>query len=384
MRQIASSFAVVILLGGALVSGDDQKPLPADSPAEHLKQLRKQHEEIEATFHKELQAARTKEASSLANKKCREARRTWREEALAAVRESAALPEAFEVIAGVLHHSSVDTAEMADLMRKHHAARPDLGKLFHGMVQDNRDDGRVFVEEMAEKSPVATVRGQAALALGWQAKWRIMQDGEERFGFGEKLTEDERQRMEARSEKYLTMALKYTEAPLIYGRVKGTVAVSARAELAGLKNLTQLRVGKVCPDIVGETVDGTKFKLSDSRGKVTVVVFWASWCGPCMRMVPHEKKLVERMKGKPFALVGINGDDQREKAATAAKKAEMSWPSIWDAAERPDGPITKAWNIHSWPTVYVLDAKGVIRSIGHDDEKLDELVDELVAETEKK
>ncbi len=382
MLRFASSFAVAILLSGAIAGGDDKKPTSPDSAAEQLKQLRKQHEEIEATFNKELRAAQTNEANSLANRRYREARQTWEKEALAAVRKSADLPEAFEVIVAILNHSSVDTAEMADLMRKHHAARPDLGKLFHDMVQDSGDDGRKFVEDMAEKSPVATVRGQAALALGWQAKWRIMRDGEEKFGFGTKLIEDERQRMEARCEKYLTIALKYTEAPLTYG--KGTVATSARAELAGLKNLSNLQVGKVCPDIAGESVDGTKFKLSDSRGKVTVVVFWATWCGPCMRMVPHEKKLVERMKGKPFALVGINGDDEREKASAGAKKGEMSWPSFWDAAERPEGPITKAWNVHSWPMVYVLDAKGVIRSIAHDDKKLDELVDELIAEIEKK
>jgi RNA polymerase sigma factor (sigma-70 family) len=363
-------------------AADDKKPTQPDSPAEHLKQLRKQHEAIEATFRQESRAAQTNEAKSLANKKYREARQAWGKEALAAVRKSADLPEAFEVIVAILQHSGADTAEMVELMRKHHAARPDLGKLFHDMLQESGDEGRKFVEEMAEKSPVATVRGQAALALGWQAKWRITQDGEERFGFGTKLTEDERQRMEARSEKYLTMALKYTEAPLTYG--KGTVASSARAELAGLKNLSDLRVGKVCPDIAGEAVDGTKFKLSDSRGKVTVVVFWATWCAPCMRMVPHEKKLVERLKDKPFALVGINGDDDREKASAAAKKAGMSWPSFWDAAERPEGPITKAWNVHAWPTVYVLDAKGVIRWIGRDDTKLDELVDELIAEIEKK
>jgi thiol-disulfide isomerase/thioredoxin len=379
-RMLALS-AAVVWLAASVAGGDDKKSTPPDSPAEHLRQLRKQDEEIEATFRKELRAAQTPEANGLADNKYREARRAWGNEALAAVRKSADLPEAFEVIVAILRHSGADTAEMTDLLRKHHAARPDLGKLFHDMVQES-NDGRKFVEEMAEKSPVATVRGQAALALGWQAKWRIMQDGEERFGFGTKLTEDERRRMEARSEKYLKMALKYTEAPLTHG--KGTVASSARAELAGLKNLSHLRVGKVCPDIAGEAVEGTRFKLSDSRGKVTVVVFWATWCAPCMRMVPHEKTLVERLKDRPFALVGVNGDDDRERASAAAKKAGMSWPSFWDAAERPEGPITKAWNVHAWPTVYVLDAKGVIRWIGRDDTKLDELVDELIAEIEKK
>jgi hypothetical protein len=145
---------------------------------------------------------------------------------------------------------------------------------------------------MAEKSPVEAVRAQAAYFIGWQAKWRITRDGEEVLGFGKKLSEDERTPMQARAEKYLTLAAKYDDAPMAsWG---GKVGPTARGELLGLKNVLLLRVGRVAPDLAGEAVDGTKLKLSEHRGKVTVLVFWASWCGPCTRMVPHEKKLVER------------------------------------------------------------------------------------------
>ena len=49
-------------------------------------------------------------------------------------------------------------------------------------------------------------------------------------------------------------------------------------------------------------------------GKVVVLVFWGSWCGPCMAAVPHERQLVERFKGRPFVVVGVNSDEDREKA----------------------------------------------------------------------
>ena len=169
-----------------------------------------------------------------------------------------------------------------------------------------------------------------------------------------------------------------------WGGCGGKVGPTARGELLGLKNVSLLRIGQVAPDIVGEALDGTKIKLSQQRGKITVLVFWASWCGPCMAMVPHEKKLVERMKGKPFALIGVNGDGDKVKAKEAAKKNEMTWTSFWDAAERPDGPISKAWNVYAWPTIYVLDANGVIRYVGHGDPKLDIVVDVLVRKLEKK
>ncbi|VTR93283.1 thiol-disulfide isomerase-like thioredoxin : Thiol-disulfide isomerase-like thioredoxin OS=Singulisphaera acidiphila (strain ATCC BAA-1392 / DSM 18658 / VKM B-2454 / MOB10) GN=Sinac_5190 PE=4 SV=1: AhpC-TSA [Gemmata massiliana] len=375
--MIRACFLLMVLAPNALADDAPKR----SAPAEQLKLLSKQYKDIEETFLKELRAARTQDETIEANVKRNRVRNVWRSEALAVLKTSAALPEALDVIAAVLKGSS-ETAGMTELLRKHHLAHPDLGKLFLGMVQGRTDDGRKFVEEVAENSPVPAVRGQAALALGWQAKWRITRDGEALLGFGTKLTDGQRKGMEARAEKYLAMAMKYTDAPLVTGA--GTVAAHAKAELAGLKNLAFLRVGEVAPDITGEAIDGTKFKLSDSRGKVTVVVFWASWCAPCMRMVPHEKKRLERMRGKPFALVGINGDEERRKANEVAQKNEMTWPSFWNGPERAEGPITKSWNVSVWPTIYVLDAEGVVRFVGTSDEKLDAIVDELIGKVKNK
>ncbi|HEV3438216.1 MAG TPA: redoxin domain-containing protein [Gemmata sp.] len=242
---------------------------------------------------------------------------------------------------------------------------------------------------MAEKSPVETVRAQAAYSIGRAARLRIMYDDlgvakNEKLGIEKKLTEEERKHLEERAHKYFNLAAKYDDAPLgPWGA--GKVGPTARGELLGLKNASLLRIGQVAPDIVGEALDGTQFKLSDQRWKITVLVFWASWCAPCMAMVPHDKKLVERMKGKPFALIGMNGDVDKEKAKEAAKKHEMTWPSFWDASERPDGQISKAWNVAAWPTIYVLDADGVIQYVGHGSSaKLDTIVDVLVRKLEKK
>ena len=83
-----------------------------------------------------------------------------------------------------------------------------------------------------------------------------------------------------------------------------------------LFRLHKLSIGRVIPELEGEDMDGRKLKLSDYRGKVVAVVFWATWCGPCMGMVPHERELVKRLEGKPFVLLGVNGDDDREVAKT--------------------------------------------------------------------
>jgi hypothetical protein len=67
------------------------------------------------------------------------------------------------------------------------------------------------------------------------------------------------------------------------------------------------------------------------------------------------------MEGKPFVLIGIHADDSTERAKKVAEKNEMNWRSFQDARS---GPISKAYNINSWPNIYVLDQKGVIRNRG--------------------
>ena len=74
-------------------------------------------------------------------------------------------------------------------------------------------------------------------------------------------------------------------------RRKRTLGQEAEARLDELLNLA---VGKPAPEIEGVDLDGKPSKLSDYRGKVVVLVFWGSWCGPCMEQVPHERDLAER------------------------------------------------------------------------------------------
>jgi thiol-disulfide isomerase/thioredoxin len=155
------------------------------------------------------------------------------------------------------------------------------------------------------------------------------------------------------------------------------------ADIVGseLRELRQLSVGKVAPEIEGESVDGKRLKLSDYRGKVVVLNFWASWCGPCMGMVPDERSLVKRLEGKPFALLGIDGDADRQKAATTMAKEGMTWPSWWDHRDG-GGPIATEWNVRSWPTLYILDHNGVIRYKNFVRNDLGKLVDNLLTEME--
>ena len=100
-------------------------------------------------------------------------------------------------------------------------------------------------------------------------------------------------------------------------------------------------------------------------------------------MYPHERSLVKRLESKPFALVGINSDADPLRLKTRMKEENITWPS-WRDGNSTDGPIATAWNVHGWPTIYVLDGNGVIRARDVREAAMDRVVDALLAELEAK
>jgi hypothetical protein len=100
-------------------------------------------------------------------------------------------------------------------------------------------------------------------------------------------------------------------------------------------------------------------------------------------MYPHERSLVKRLADKPFALIGVNSDRDKTKLKKRMAKEKITWRSFWNGPEGTGGPISRAWNVSGWPTVYVLDPKGVIRFKDVRGEKMDEAVDQLLAEMDK-
>jgi thiol-disulfide isomerase/thioredoxin len=249
-----------------------------------------------------------------------------------------------------------------------------------------------FLEAALAKSPSRLVRGAACLGLarsdhGIADLARLTKDPIKRkpFELGWKGTDlvakvesQNPEELDRRAEaSYERLIKEFGDVKMPYPYNETPFAEMARGELYELRFLG---VGKMAPDVEGEDVRGQKLRLSDYRGKVVAVVFWATWCGPCMGMVPHERELVKRLEGKPFVLLGINGDDDRAKTAEAMKKEAMTWPSLWNGGKL--GGIVAKLGVRAWPTVYVIDAQGVIRYKNVRGEPLDQAVDRLVAEAE--
>jgi len=102
-------------------------------------------------------------------------------------------------------------------------------------------------------------------------------------------------------------------------------------------------------------------------------------------MYPHERSLVKKLANKPFALIGVNSDTDREKLKETLKEEEITWRSFWNGPQGTSGPISKRWNVRGWPTMYIIDHEGIIRAkyLGSPGgEVLDTIIDALVKKAE--
>lgn len=105
-----------------------------------------------------------------------------------------------------------------------------------------------------------------------------------------------------------------------------------------------------------------------------------------MAMVPHERSLVNRMADKPFALIGVNGDDNDPGLKEKNEEKQITWRSFKNRRADDEKAIADQWNVQGWPTLYLVDHEGIIRRkwLGSPgDEVLDKEIDALVAAAEK-
>ncbi len=126
-------------------------------------------------------------------------------------------------------------------------------------------------------------------------------------------------------------------------------------------------------------------KLSNHRGQVVVLVFFVAGDRPFRNMVPHLRGLVARMEGKPFALLGISGDNDYDELKGIAARERFNWRTCWDNGKPvwlKGGAIFARWDINGTPTIYVLDHHGVIRYKDIEGKQLDDAVATLLKEAD--
>ncbi len=148
----------------------------------------------------------------------------------------------------------------------------------------------------------------------------------------------------------------------------GTMMLSASPGLASdtstPQTLTEVSKRPLGSDFVLEDIDGKKRRLSDLRGKVVLVNFWATWCPPCRREMPSIERLSHLLKGADFEILAVNVAENLDMvfSFTGTLDPVPTFPIVFDR----DGSVLRAWPVRGLPTSFILDKQGRIayRAVG--------------------
>jgi peroxiredoxin len=136
-------------------------------------------------------------------------------------------------------------------------------------------------------------------------------------------------------------------------------------------------IGQPAVDVSGASPGGAELRLSDYRGKVVLLEFWASWCGPCRRENPNLVRVYNQFHDQGFEIFGVSLDNNRESWLKAIESDNLTWPHISDLKFWDSGPA-QIYGIRHIPSNVLIDASGVIVGKNLKSEELEEKLGQLL------
>jgi peroxiredoxin len=128
----------------------------------------------------------------------------------------------------------------------------------------------------------------------------------------------------------------------------GLLALDAQASVAP---------GAAAPDFTLRSSNGPNLRLQEQRGRVVLVNFWATWCGPCRQEMPQLAKLYDKYRSAGFVILGVSVDDDAGKAGEVARSLGLAFPVLLDS----DKAVSKLYDLATMPTTYLIDRDGRVR-----------------------
>lgn len=120
-------------------------------------------------------------------------------------------------------------------------------------------------------------------------------------------------------------------------------------------------VGEAAPDFALKSAGGENLRLSEYQGEVVMINFWATWCGPCRQEMPLLDELYGRYQRVGFQLLGVNIDDDSDKAMDMVKELGVSFPVLFDS----DKSVSRRYAVEAMPVTILVDRSGTVRHVHH-------------------
>ena len=124
-------------------------------------------------------------------------------------------------------------------------------------------------------------------------------------------------------------------------------------------NDPDLARARMAPAFAVTTTDGQRVSLDELQGKVVLLDFWATWCGPCREALPHMKELVKKFQGQPLVVLSISLDDDEQKWKDFVAKNEMTWLQYCDGGFK--GEVARLFGVQAIPQTFTIDSDGILQ-----------------------
>ena len=137
----------------------------------------------------------------------------------------------------------------------------------------------------------------------------------------------------------------------------GACTLSMAEEKRAQDRFPDLVVGQPFPALSGTTVDGKEVSLAAYKGKVVLVDFWATWCGPCVGELPNVKAAYDKYHGKGFEVLAVSLDQSKAELTEFITAEKVPWPQIFDGKGWGNA-VAKQFKIRSIPAAFLIDREG--------------------------
>ncbi|HKX40163.1 MAG TPA: TlpA disulfide reductase family protein [Burkholderiaceae bacterium] len=142
-------------------------------------------------------------------------------------------------------------------------------------------------------------------------------------------------------------------------RVNALALTVAAVALAATTTAHAIAPASAAPDFTLRTMNGPNLRLAEQRGRVVMVNFWATWCGPCRQEMPHLNRLYEKYRASGFVLLGVNVDDDAANAVALAAKLGIAFPVLLDTNKG----VSKLYDLSTMPSTVLIDRDGKVRYV---------------------